>query len=1085
MNRSASALHIPFLGLGLLSPRGANRSRLLLLAIALLSPGLAFSQITVIPPSLPHGVVDSTYGFTLTKDGYILPPGGQQFTASGGVSPYTFSLASGSLPPGMLLTGAGFLIGPPTFTGSFTFNVIATDQKGATGQGSFTIVVDPTFLDVPQNGTVGATFNDTFTCFSNTGAKITYHVGGPLPNGVTFDGQGHYMGIPTASGTYTNTFQCTADFTLTVTEPLVIAPQPVTTLPSGPAGIAYTYSGTFTGKQPFSFTITAGSLPPGLSLNASTGTISGTPTTPGVYSFDLRFTNATPTDTTTTTVSTVTNILTINAPATTSPPSLSLTGFSGGSSTSAPFGLLSGTISEAFTVSASTTDGKAWLSATPITTTTPGTVQVTANPANLASGAYTGTVTINVPGANPPTVTEPVTFTVQPAAPAGLAALPAGLNFAMAQGVASSTQILTVSNTGSGSVALNVSATSDGNWLAVSAGGTAAANAPLAVSVSALPFSMANGTYSGTVTVTGPGLSLNVPATLVLSAGPQIYLSPDGFGFKSKVGSTTALTQTLTISNGGGGDVLHITDAKANTTDGAPWLTLRTLGLFDGAAQVAVTADPSGLKSGTYFGVISITAANAPNNPGQADVVFNVPSSSDSSVTADPFGFAFLGSGSQTVSVRAPDQGDNDDIEITLTDDYGKGPHFFTHSPPGGDLIGQHSLNFTITASTTGLAQGIYQGVINVSHSGVNLQRLTVGLVVPRTASTAPADAAAAACVPTQLAPIVTRPGQNFSVSAGWPTPISVLVLDDCGGLNAAGSVAITFSNGDPPLLLRQQPDASWTGTWVGGTPSANVVLTVAATSVTPPLTGTTLIAGTVLANPGQPAVSSGAVLNGASFVLQGPLAPGSFVSLFGSNLADSTLSAPSVPLQNVLAGASLTIAGVPAPVFFSSSGQVNAIIPYGIPVNAAQEVVASRDNLVAVPQRVAFAAAAPGIFMYGKNQGIIVNTSNAFANSTNPVHVGDFIVIYCTGLGEVSPPVPAGTVTPVNVTQYSTTVNPVTLSIGGINAPVVFAGLTPGSTGLYQVNAAIPAGVVPGDSVPVVLTAAHQSSAPVVISVR
>jgi len=257
----------------------------------------------------------------------------------------------------------------------------------------------------------------------------------------------------------------------------------------------------------------------------------------------------------------------------------------------------------------------------------------------------------------------------------------------------------------------------------------------------------------------------------------------------------------------------------------------------------------------------------------------------------------------------------------------------------------------------------------------------------------------------------------------------------------------------------------------------------VTATAVNPALAGTTLIAGTLLANPDPPVISNGAILNGASFALQGPLSPGSFVSLFGSNLATSRLSAPSVPLPTVLADSSLKIAGIPVPIFFSSSGQVNAIIPYGIPVNTTQQVVASRGTSIAVPQSVAFAAAAPGIFMYGQNQGIIVNVANALANSSNPVHAGDVIVIYCTGLGEVSPPVPAGTATPV--TQLSNTVNPVTLTIGGVSAQVAFAGLTPGSTGLYQVNATVPAGVASGDSVPVVLTAARQSSAPVVISVR
>jgi uncharacterized protein (TIGR03437 family) len=78
---------------------------------------------------------------------------------------------------------------------------------------------------------------------------------------------------------------------------------------------------------------------------------------------------------------------------------------------------------------------------------------------------------------------------------------------------------------------------------------------------------------------------------------------------------------------------------------------------------------------------------------------------------------------------------------------------------------------------------------------------------------------------------------------------------------------------------------------------------------------------------------------------------------------------------------------------------------------------------------------------------------------------------------------VPAGTQTPA--TQLSTTVSTATLTIDGVPAAVSFSGLTPGSTGLYQVNAVVPAGVAPGDNVPVVLTVAGQASAPVVISVK
>jgi uncharacterized protein (TIGR03437 family) len=122
------------------------------------------------------------------------------------------------------------------------------------------------------------------------------------------------------------------------------------------------------------------------------------------------------------------------------------------------------------------------------------------------------------------------------------------------------------------------------------------------------------------------------------------------------------------------------------------------------------------------------------------------------------------------------------------------------------------------------------------------------------------------------------------------------------------------------------------------------------------------------------------------------------------------------------------------------------------------------------------------------KGLGIIVGVdpvtgAQPLADSTHPVTAGQTVVIYCTGLGEVNPPVPAGNPTPLS--PLTNTVNTVTATIGGVPAQVGFAGLTPGSTGLYQVNAVVPSGVTPGDSVLVVLTAAGQSSVPVKISVK
>jgi len=157
-------------------------------------------------------------------------------------------------------------------------------------------------------------------------------------------------------------------------------------------------------------------------------------------------------------------------------------------------------------------------------------------------------------------------------------------------------------------------------------------------------------------------------------------------------------------------------------------------------------------------------------------------------------------------------------------------------------------------------------------------------------------------------------------------------------------------------------------------------------------------------------------------------------------------------------------------------------MVPYGLGVNTSQQVILTRGSSISVPQAVTLAPAAPGIFQVpGSSQGIIVVGAD-IVDATHPVQVGGAVVIYCTGLGEVTPAVQTGS--PASMTQLSYANAPVSVTIGGLPASVLFAGLTPGYVGLYQVNAVVPA-VTPGSQVPVVVTAAGQQSKPVTIVVR
>jgi uncharacterized protein (TIGR03437 family) len=135
----------------------------------------------------------------------------------------------------------------------------------------------------------------------------------------------------------------------------------------------------------------------------------------------------------------------------------------------------------------------------------------------------------------------------------------------------------------------------------------------------------------------------------------------------------------------------------------------------------------------------------------------------------------------------------------------------------------------------------------------------------------------------------------------------------------------------------------------------------------------------------------------------------------------------------------------------------------------------------------VIVAAAQPAVYTQdqsGKGPGVIVNGStNKLIDASNPAAVGDVVVIYCNGLGAVNPSVQSGTPAPLTG-PLSRTVNPLTVTIGGIDAQVNFAGLVPGYPDLYQANVMVPKGVA-GPAVPVVLTIAGQISPPVAIAVR
>ena len=212
----------------------------------------------------------------------------------------------------------------------------------------------------------------------------------------------------------------------------------------------------------------------------------------------------------------------------------------------------------------------------------------------------------------------------------------------------------------------------------------------------------------------------------------------------------------------------------------------------------------------------------------------------------------------------------------------------------------------------------------------------------------------------------------------------------------------------------------------------------------------------------------------GNSLSSQPTASPGMIMSVYGTQLANSAQTAAAQPLPYSLGGVSATVNGIAAPFFYSAPGQLNIQIPYE--AGAGPAVLGVNNNGEIAGYQFQIAPAGPAI-LADANGNLLP------AGSAAP---GTPVAIYLSGSGVVTPSLRTGYApAATNVLSNLPAVRlPLTVTVGGIQAFLEFAGITPGVIGLAQVNFLVPASLAPGPQ-PVVVTINGVSSPPVNLTVK
>jgi uncharacterized protein (TIGR03437 family) len=668
---------------------------------------------------------------------------------------------------------------------------------------------------------------------------------------------------------------------------------------------------------------------------------------------------------------------------------------------------------------------------------TPDVFDVLIEPAGLATGTYIGSITVAAPGVPPHLIPVSLTVTSAPS----LNADSSSLVFELTPGSGPAGDVLTISSTNGESLSFSVSASPAQPWLTVtpSSGTTEGGIELLGATVD--PTGLAPGRYTTTIRLTLQGSTepvLHIPLALNVtgqSEVPALQVAMEPIELTALIGGPNP-TRIVDIRTSIAGTTPEFTAAGISAEG---WLSVTP---YTGRVprQITIIADASAVRTaGTYEGSVLLTSLETGAQT-TIPVRFTL---ALQAIVADPSALTFE---QRERGTTPPAQSIRLDANSPSTFTVAVRESWLRVEP----MQGSTPTTLTVSVNPAVASPGSNTGTIRITGPWNELAIPVTFTVLEPLGPTAAPTSLTFDYELGRSAP----PAQSISVgSTGGPVGFTANATTDSGG----NWLVVTPTAGTAPTTLAASIN---TATLVPGRHTGKVTIGSADPTVPARTVSVTL-------NVTSSGVSVLGLLHAATFAPTA-IAPGQIVTITGTGMGPATgVSArPTAAgaIESRLADTRVLFDGVPAPLLYVRSDQINAIVPYSMHGRLSARVQVEAGTSLSLPIEAKVVDVAPGLFTTnsnGRGQAAATNADLTVNSAANPAPRGSIVSVYGTGEGQTDPPGQDGRIILTDLRRPLLTA---TATVGGRPAVLTYIGSAPTSvSGVFQANVRIPDETEPG----------------------